>query len=304
MKSSARPNPEAERSTSPQRRKGPDSREGACKLPVADVRSWPNAAAGSACRNQTSTVSSSMFMSSCGAFPELSDAATSCRGRWAAFAPGARTPHGRVDADALKRCCLAQMLDICAADGLDLAELMQGRIVRLAGAGGLEPVRSGRRCSAVDHDSVRQALIRAQATGQSLPEVAKELRVDLHTLARHRDLYVPVREAAVARRALEEETRHLAAIAKVESMALALVKQGRRLTLRNAWSLGGSAIGPNSAEGVVSTLMRIGLGDRSVRLSVSATRIGSRFLRRINEAVERVRAEVQGEQLSLALEPD
>jgi hypothetical protein len=207
-----------------------------------------------------------------------------------------RTPGTRMSLD--------QLLDICAADGLELAELMQGRVEHPAGAGGLAPTRERRQAKRVDHDAVRQALIGALAEGLSLTEVARAQRVDLKTLTRHRELYVQVRAAAAARRAQEEEARHLAAIDKVEGMARELAKRGRRLTPRNAQGLGVGGIMPSSAEAAVFSLMRFGLGDRSARLSASATRLGHRFILRINESIVRLRAEIEGDQLQLALSPD
>lgn len=202
------------------------------------------------------------------------------------------------------RMSLDQLLDICAADGLELADLLQGRVVRPVGAGGMAPTRPRRRANNVDHDAIRAALQAALVDGRSVSEVAKELRVDLSTLLRvDRDLYVAVRNAAADRRAQEEERRHLAAIDQVENMARALVHQRKRLTHRNVRSLGNGSFMPSGVEAAVFGVMRFGLGDRSARLPATATRLGPRYIRRIHEAIARLRAEAEGDQLQLHLDP-
>lgn len=207
-----------------------------------------------------------------------------------------RKPGGRMSLD--------QLLDICAADGLELAELLQGRVVRPAGAGGMAPTRLRRRANKVDHDAVRAALVAALVDGRSVTEVAKELRVDLSTLLRiDRDLYVEVRNAAADRRAQEEELRHFAAIDEVEGLARALVQKRKRLTHRNARSLGGGSFMPSGTEAAVLSVMRFGLGDGSARPPATAMRLGPRYIRRIHEAIARLRAEVEGDQLQLHLDP-
>lgn len=202
------------------------------------------------------------------------------------------------------RMSLDQLLDICAADGLELADLLQGRVVRPVGAGGMAPTRPRCRANNVDHDAIRAALQAALVDGRSVSEVAKELRVDLSTLLRvDRDLYVAVRNAAADRRAQEEERRHLAAIDQVENMARALVHQRKRLTHRNVRSLGNGSFMPSGVEAAVFGVMRFGLDDRSARLPATATRLGPRYIRRIHEAIARLRAEAEGDQLQLHLDP-
>jgi hypothetical protein len=197
-----------------------------------------------------------------------------------------------------------QLLDICAVEQLDLAELMQGRLVASPGAAGLEPSRVRGRRDHVDHEKVRSALARALKEERSVTDVAKELRVDLATLAKHRDLYVPVREATAKRLATAEEVRHLVAIEKVETMARKLAKRGKRLTHRNALRDGSYCFAPSSVESVVLSVMRAALGDRQAKGSAVATRMGPRYLQRISEAAGRLRPEIGEAQIPLPFRGD
>lgn len=202
------------------------------------------------------------------------------------------------------RVSFEQLLDICAVEEVDLAELLQGRVVAAPFAAGLAPSRVRRRRDPVDHDAIRSALAQALSEERSVTDVARALRVDLATLAKHRDLYVPVREATARRRAAEEEARHLAAIQKVETVAVKLAAHGLRLTRRNASHEGISRFAPSSVESVVLTTMQCALGDRRVKGAVVAARLGPRYLQRISEAAGRLCPEIGEAQMSLPLGPD
>lgn len=197
-----------------------------------------------------------------------------------------------------------QLLDICAVEELDLAELLQGRLVPSAGAAGLAPSRVRRRRDPVDHEAVRSALAQALTDERSVTDVAKALHVDLATLAKHRDLYVPVREATSRRNAAAEEARHLAAIQKVETMACNLAKRGKRLTHRNALREGSNRFAPSSVESVVLSVMRTALGDRRAKGPATAAKLGPRYLQRISEAAGRLRPEIGEAQIPLPLQED
>ena len=137
-----------------------------------------------------------------------------------------------------------------------------------------------------------------------MTDVAKALCVDLATLARHRDLYVSVREATARRSAAREEARHLATIRKVATMARNLAKRGKRLSHRNALREGGNRFAPSSVESVVLTVMRSALGDRRGKEPAVAARLGPRYLQRISEAAGRLRPDVGEAQMPLPLGPD
>ena len=197
-----------------------------------------------------------------------------------------------------------QLLDICAVEELELAELLQGRLVASSGAAGLAPSRVRRKRDPVDHDAVRSALVQALTEKRSVTDVAKELHVDLATLAKHRDLYVPVREASAKRNAEAEEARHLAAIQKVETMASNLAKRGKRLTHRNALCEGSYCFAPSSVESVVFSVMRTALGDRRAKGPAVAARLGPRYLQRISEAADRLRPGIGQAQIPLPFRGD
>lgn len=195
-----------------------------------------------------------------------------------------------------------QLLDICAVEEVDLAELLQGRVAASPCAAGLAPSRVRGRRDRVDHEAIRSALAQALTEERSVTDVAKALRVDLATLAKHRDLYVPVREATTRRNAEAEEVRHLAAIQKVEAMASNLAKRGKRLTHRNAWREGSNHFAPSSVESVVLSVMQSALGGRKAKGPAVAARLGPRYLQRISEAAGRLRPEIGEAQIPLPLE--
>jgi len=197
-----------------------------------------------------------------------------------------------------------QLLDICAVEEVDLAGLLQGRVVASPGAAGLAPSRVRRRRDPVDHEAIRSALALAVTEERSVTDVAKALRVDLATLAKHRDLYVPVREATARRNAAAEEARHLAAIRNVETMASHLAERGKRLTHRNAMREGANRFAPSSVESVVLSVMRTALGGRKAKGPAVAARLGPRYLQRISEAAGRLRSEIGEAQIPLPLQGD
>lgn len=202
------------------------------------------------------------------------------------------------------RLSFEQLLDICAVEELELAALLQGHIQPAPAASGLAPARTKCRRDRVDHDAIRRALSGALKDGRSVTDVAKELRVDLSTLAKHRDLYVPVRQAAARRKAEQEEVRHLAAIKKVEAMALNVVKRGKRLTHRNALREGSGSFSPSSVESAVFSVMRMALGDRSALGPATARKLGPRYLQRISEAAAKLRPDIGESQMTFPFAPD
>jgi hypothetical protein len=197
-----------------------------------------------------------------------------------------------------------QLLDICAVEEVDLAQLLQGRVVASPCAAGLAPSRVRRRRDPVDHEAIRFALVQALTEERSVTDVAKALRVDLATLAKHRDLYLPVLRANTRRKAAAEETRHLSAIQNVATMARNLAKRGKRLTHRNALREGANRFAPSSVESVVLTVMQSALGDRRGTGPAVAARLGPRYLQRISEAAGRLRPGIGEAQIPLPLEGD
>ena len=75
-----------------------------------------------------------------------------------------------------------QLLDICAVEGIDVSEFLQGRISPALEGGACQPTRVRRKKPPVDHEAVRAALAEALNAGHSVTDVAKRLRVDIGTL--------------------------------------------------------------------------------------------------------------------------
>lgn len=183
-----------------------------------------------------------------------------------------------------------QILDICGTEGLDLSALLQGRLERTdLGGTPVSPKRTRRVVRPADRAAITSALKMAVTTGESVTEVAERLRVDIATLAQHTELYGAVRKSTRDRKAAADAARHDKAIAKAEAVAMKLMKEGRRLTPRNAKGEG-AYFYPSAVEWTVLALIRIGLGDRSVRYPTAAIRMSEAFLTKIEAAARRVRA--------------
>lgn len=183
-----------------------------------------------------------------------------------------------------------QILDICGTESLDLAALLQGRLEVSDQTGApVPPKRTKRTVRAADHAAIKAALIAAVQQGDSVTRVAERLRVDIGTLAKHADLYSAVRQATRDRMAAADEARQSEAIAKAEAIANALLADGRRLTSRNARKHASNYY-PSDVGWAVLGLIRIGLGDRSLKRPSLVSRIGQPFLDKIEAAVGRVRA--------------
>ncbi|MEO6277368.1 TniQ family protein [Roseateles sp.] len=195
-----------------------------------------------------------------------------------------------------------QILDICGTEGLELAALLQGRIEKTDSFGTpVAPKRIRRVVRPANHEAIRTALKAAVETGDSVTSVAERLRVDIATLAQHADLYAEVRMATRNRKAASDTARQDAAIAKAEGVAIKLLRDGRRLTPRNAKGKG-AYFYPSTVEWTVLALIRIGLGDRSVRHPTSAVRMSDAFLSKIEAAARRVRATFGETQAMLLLD--
>ena len=195
-----------------------------------------------------------------------------------------------------------QILDICGTESIDLAELLQGRLVVVNQGLSIAPIRKKRTVRAADHAAIRSALKSAVAEGESVTVVAERLCVDIRTLAQHADLYDVVRQATRDRMAAANAARQNEAIAKAEAIAKKLLAAGRPLTSRNA-KRHGADFYPSDVGWAVLALIRIGLGDRSLRRPALAARLGQAFFERIEAAVARVRAFQGDPQQRLQLDP-
>ena len=206
------------------------------------------------------------------------------------------------------RLAFEQLLDLCFSEGLQLAALLAGRVEQCEtpAAHALSP-RQRRSNLPVDHVAVRQALSDALEDNESVTQVAQRLRVDISTLARHKDLYDQVRRATRERKAAEDARRRQKIIQEAEAVAMRLIGSNKRLTRRNASSVRSGvslqlshAFQPETAAAVLA-LMRIGLGDRTTRYPAMARRMGPDFLNGIDEAVQRIKKAAGDRQARLAL---
>ena len=195
-----------------------------------------------------------------------------------------------------------QIIDICGTEGLNLSALLQGRI-EISDQGGMSvsPRRTKRLVRAADHAAIKSALMAAVGQGESVTAVAERLRVDIGTLAQHADLYNVVRQATRDRLAAAKAARQNEAIASAEAIAKKLLGQGRRLTSRNAKKYGTNFY-PSDVGWAVMALIRVGLGDRSLRRPALASRMGQPFLDKIEAAVGRVRVSLGDSQQRLLLD--
>ncbi len=207
------------------------------------------------------------------------------------------------------RLAFEQMLDLCFTERLQFAALLAGRVEHCeTPVAQALPPRQKRINLPVDHVAVRQALRDALGRNETVTQVAQRLKVDISTLARHRDLYGQVRRATRERNAEAVRQRHWGMIQDAERVAMRLIGSNKRLTRRNASSVGmGSPLLfcpslQSETAATVLALMRIGLGDRTTRYPAMARRMGSDFLHRIDAAVQRVKMAAGDRQARLDLD--
>ena len=203
-------------------------------------------------------------------------------------------PHARLSFD--------QLLDICGVEGLELATLLQGRLEASREPGGpVEPARVRRKLAPVDHKAVKAALEEAMTSGESVTQVAERLRVDIATLARHKLLYKQVREATRKKQETAMQARQDDAVHAAETAALRLARLNRPITHRNARKIGIAAY-PSETPAAILSMIRIGLGDRTLAYPALAYRMGEPLLKKIEAAVQRVSAATGGGQERLPLQ--
>ncbi len=203
-------------------------------------------------------------------------------------------PHARLSFD--------QLLDICGVEGLELATLLQGRLEASREPGGpVEPARVRRKLAPVDHQAVKAALEDAVRSGESVTQVAERLRVDIATLARHKSLYKQVREATRQKQNAAMQARQDEAVHAAETAALRLARQNRPITHRNARKIGMASY-PSETPAAILSMIRIGLGDRTLAYPPLAYRMGEPLLKKIEAAVQRVSAATGGGQERLPLQ--
>ena len=165
----------------------------------------------------------------------------------------------------------------------------------------MEPARVRRKLAPVDHKAVKAALEGAMTSGESVTQVAERLRVDIATLARHKLLYKQVREATRKKQDAAMQARHDDAAHAAETAALRLARLNRPITHRNARKIGIEAY-PSETPAAILSMIRIGLGDRTLAYPALAYRMGEPLLKKIEAAVQRVSAATGGGQERLPLQ--
>jgi hypothetical protein len=127
------------------------------------------------------------------------------------------------------------LLDIAWVEGLSLSELIKGQRVKVNTPEVCrEPQRVPKQFKRVDHDALREAMRAAARDGRSASDVARELDVDLSTMARHADLYATLRRHTSHQQLADDTFRRNAAVYEARQMAERLLEAGAPVTLRNA----------------------------------------------------------------------
>jgi hypothetical protein len=201
------------------------------------------------------------------------------------------------------RVSLAQLLDIAANEGLSLSALLQGSLLKLTEPCPVtEPHRVRRFLQPCDHEMIKVALTQAVAAGKTLTDVAKDLHVDLSTLAQHADLYASLRDAARLTAAEARAQRHAKAVQRAESAVLALLSTGKTPSMRNARAVTGEPWNPSELASVALTLLRIGLGENRLAYPFPASKVSEEFIARVDEAAQRIKVQMGITQAKLPLQ--
>jgi hypothetical protein len=145
-----------------------------------------------------------------------------------------------------QRTSLAQLIDIAWVEGVSLAGLVQGRLIKVNTPDGCRaPHRIPKVSKRVDHQALREAMKQAIQEGRSASEVAHDMQVDLSTLAIHSELYTAMRGHTALQQLADDTFRRSAAIAEARQMAEHLLNEGKPVTLRNASASGGDSWMPS-----------------------------------------------------------
>jgi hypothetical protein len=121
-------------------------------------------------------------------------------------------------------------------ESIDLAELLQGRLVVVNQGASIAPRRKKRTARAADHAPIRSALRSAVAEGESVTVVAERLCVDIRTLAQHADLYDVARQATRDRKPAANAVRQNEVTAEAQAIAKKLLAVGLPRKHKGCWS--------------------------------------------------------------------
>lgn len=187
------------------------------------------------------------------------------------------------------RLSLEQLLDLAASVGISLDRLLAGEWVPVETPTSCKtPRRPKREIPQVDHEALRAAMQEGIAKGMSPSGVASLAKVDLSTMRRHEDLYLPLRTASQARAEEETRARRASALDEAERVATHLMHSGLALSLRNAGELTGDRWYPSqlraqafqAIEGIMlhgQPPAKLRLGHRMMeRAELAARRLSSR----------------------------
>lgn len=163
-----------------------------------------------------------------------------------------------------------------------------------------DPVRVRRAYRYLDHHELEQGLVIAIRNKGPLPEVARRLKVDQTSLAKHRRLYIVLRDQHRQRRDQADVDRQDDAMRQAAEVARQALMDGRLPSLRRASELTGTQRRSSQLRASALNLIRIELGDPMVSPPVRTSVFSTRFRDRVAQAAKRLEAEIMGVDWQLA----
>lgn len=211
--------------------------------------------------------------------------ATRCGAAKSVFSRWLGKPRARIS--------MHQLLDLAAVEGISLSALVRGAAVPADSVcPDAAPTRRPRVVRRVDHAEVRAAMEQALQSGKTATKLAEEMGVDVGTLAKHADLYAPLRALTKSGDAARVGARHRAAVSRAEFVARTLLSEGRELSLRNAGCVTGTPWYPSQLEATALTLIRVGLGNDLLRYPAIISRFGESLLTQVRAAIMNLQSAV------------
>lgn len=190
-----------------------------------------------------------------------------------------------------KRTSLGLLLDIAAAESTSVVSILKGKWEPVPTPEEVKaPQRVPKSTHAVPHDTMRTVMITAVREGRTASEVARQLGVDLSTLAQHEELYAQLRKGTVDRQKQEDKDRRNAAVEEARQVAVQLKALGKTISLRHACELTRTKWYPSQLRAQALMVIRHTLNTGA---PPRYAKIGSQTIAAAGEVVDQLKQEEQ-----------
>lgn len=197
----------------------------------------------------------------------------------------------------LAKISLEHLLDLCAAEGLSLPNLLRGNLVPvLTPSDAQAPTRTPRKNKPVDHEELRRFMSQGIDDGRSLSDIARQAGVDRGTLKVHQDLFNRLKAVSLdVQRDIVQERRsnHLEL---VDRTLRKMIKDALALSLRNASKITGDVWLPSELRSQLLSLIVATIQNKPTKKYV----LGEETIKQARQVAARLKEELnQDEQMAM-----